>query len=770
MTKTKRNLLAVIFFISGFSGLAYQVIWTRMAFACFGIITPVLSVVLSVYMLGLALGAWAGGRWVGWLVKQSGRSALFYYGVAEAIIGVGAFAVPRLIKAGAHLLLSSGQMDSGQYLLTSALALTGAILPWCLFMGTTFPFMMAYMREEMDTEAGSFSFLYAANVLGAMAGCFLTAIVLVEMLGFAHALWIAAAGNFLIALWCITVAGKTQSGAKTITAPPVPAAITAPPGAQSRGIGWILFTTGFASMAMEVVWMRTFTPVLRTAVYSFAMVVFVYLGATYAGSWLYRRHLRVGRKFSTAQLLTMLVVASCLPIVISDPRIARVVSTTDPRITGPVAEALMFVRFKSVVLVLASICPFCALLGYLTPSLIDESSGGNPRQAGRAYGVNILGCILGPLFASYLLLPWFKEGHVLVILSAPLFALYFLNSRALPGWLRTVSLAGALGILVWSLFFTHDFETRVRDIGDGIEVRRDYVASVIAYGKDRLSKRILVNGMGMTGLVPVTKMMVHLPLVLHKEPAHSALVICFGMGTSFRSALSWGLKTTAVELVPGVAQEFGYFHADAVAVLGNPNGRIVIDDGRRFLERTTSSFDLITIDPPPPLMAAGSSLLYSKEFYAAAKRHLNKNGVLQIWVPWGSDDDRQNARKTGFMETWFNQGDALDPAAIYRSLQESFPYVRSFYGMDGWGMHFVASMTPTESFSSHEAATRLPALAKKDLLEWSTNSDAAAYLASTMKREFNPAVLSRPDPRIVIDDDHPFSEYFLLRSCHLLRY
>ena len=83
-----------------------------MAFACFGIITPVLSVALSVYMLGLALGAWAGGRWIGWLTAKTGCSALFFYGLAEGIIGIGAFAAPQLLKAGAHALLASGQMDS----------------------------------------------------------------------------------------------------------------------------------------------------------------------------------------------------------------------------------------------------------------------------------------------------------------------------------------------------------------------------------------------------------------------------------------------------------------------------------------------------------------------------------------------------------------------------------------------------------------------------------------------------------------------------------
>ncbi|HXB57968.1 MAG TPA: hypothetical protein VNU95_00275, partial [Candidatus Acidoferrales bacterium] len=107
-----RPILFFLFFVSGFCGLLYQVIWTRMAFASFGIITPVLSVVLSVFMLGLALGSEAGGRWIPSLVRKTGLSAAIFYALAEFCIGVGAFAVPKLFAIGNRLLLPAGQMDS----------------------------------------------------------------------------------------------------------------------------------------------------------------------------------------------------------------------------------------------------------------------------------------------------------------------------------------------------------------------------------------------------------------------------------------------------------------------------------------------------------------------------------------------------------------------------------------------------------------------------------------------------------------------------------
>src|SRR5208282_2491524 len=106
MSQSTRRILFFLFFLSGFSSLAYQMVWTRLAFASFGIITPVLSVVLSVFMLGLSVGAWVGGRMIPWLTRKSRLSAIFFYGGAELTIGLGAFATPALFAAGRRCLLA----------------------------------------------------------------------------------------------------------------------------------------------------------------------------------------------------------------------------------------------------------------------------------------------------------------------------------------------------------------------------------------------------------------------------------------------------------------------------------------------------------------------------------------------------------------------------------------------------------------------------------------------------------------------------------------
>src|SRR5258705_12391228 len=112
MRLTVRRILFLLFFLSGFCGLVYQVVWTRLAFASFGIITPVLSVVISVFMLGLSVGAWAGGVAIGSLTRKTGLSGILFYAFVELLIGTGAFVVPMLFLLGGRGWVSAWGMDS----------------------------------------------------------------------------------------------------------------------------------------------------------------------------------------------------------------------------------------------------------------------------------------------------------------------------------------------------------------------------------------------------------------------------------------------------------------------------------------------------------------------------------------------------------------------------------------------------------------------------------------------------------------------------------
>ena len=390
-----------------------------------------------------------------------------------------------------------------------------------------------------------------------------------------------------------------------------------------------------------------------------------------------------------------------------------------------------------------------AFLGFLTPKLVDRFSEGDPDRAGVAYAVNVTGCILGPLVAGFLLLPYTEERFALAILTLPwlftgmLFTLRPSREEGSPSatrWAyRAISVSLMLATAVGLTFWTQSYVERAA----GAVVRRDNTATVVAVGQGR-NKWLVVNGVTMTSLTPITKAMATFPLATLDHPPQSALVICFGMGTTHRSMLSWGIDSTAVDLVPSVPALFPYFHADAEELLRSPKSHIVIDDGRRFLERTQSQYDVIAIDPPPPIDAAGSSLLYSREFYTAAKKRLRPSGILAQWYPGG---------------------DRTTTAAIARSLHDSFPYVRAFGSFTGLGVHFLASKQPIPIRTASELAQRTPARAAADLVEWDPGVTAEQQFQELLKREVPiELVISFDKDAPALQDDRPINEYALLRS------
>lgn len=718
--RLRRGVLFALFFVSGACGLLYQVVWLRLAFAAFGVITPVLSVVIAVFMLGLAVGSWGAGRWVSDWSRKTGLSAIYCYAAAEIVVGISAFVVPGAFRQGQTWLLPMGESDSFAYLLYSAIILAASILPACIAMGTTYPLMLAYVKEIARDDDGSFSFLYTANVVGAAAGTLLTAVVLVEVFGFRATLLVAGLANFSIAAVALWLGGQLRRSSSMV-APTVvePAAMTAAPAQLSL---LLLFTTGFCSLGLEVMWTRAFTPVIGTEVYAFAMLLFVYLLATMAGSWLYRLHLASDRVVAIEWLVGALVPAVLVPVLLNDPRL-----------------------HNTPIIALLSIAPFSAMLGYLTPRLVDEYSRGFPQRAGGAYAINVLGSILGPLCAGYLILPSLGTRHGMVLLCLPVLLLLVLlwhRQRPTVAWAVGIGTTN-VALLLGAVFFSISHEEGPPD--QDVVVRRDHTATVLSLGQG-VTKQLLVNGTGITNFTPITKIMAHMPLMVHPSPK-SAAVICFGMGTTFRSSMSWGVNVSAVELVSSVRDAFGFYFDDAPMLLKSMHGNIIIDDGRRFLQRTDQRFDVITIDPPPPVEAAGSSLLYSKDFLEIVRGRLAAGGILHHWLPANAGFDLKTLH------------------AVSRSIVETFPHVRAFESIEGWGIHYLASMAPIDIPSEGALIARMPARARRDLKEWvwSDEDNVATFVRGMFRTEINVASLLGDDPDVVITDDRPFNEYYLLR-------
>ena len=720
----------LFFFISGFCSILYEIIWLRLSMAQFGVTTALVSIVLSVFMAGLGMGSWGSGRLIRKFAERIGIPALRLYALIELLIGVSALLVPHLLLWGRELLERTGVTSSSPYYIASGIWIAVSLVPWCACMGATIPVAMLAIRQSFRQEAQrSFSYLYVANVLGAMAGAILP-LLAIELYGFRATLRVGATLNLLLA---------ASAMALTLKHPFAEAGVTfsegwSDPGsfAQTGSHGKLLallFITGLTSMGMEVVWIRQFTPYMGNAVYTFASILSLYLASTFVGSRIYRLRSANSQREHGKLLWIFLGLFALLPLV-----------TADPQFNFPK------------LLVTLGIVPFSAALGFVTPMLVDRWCGGDPDKAGSAYAVNVVGCILGPLLSGFLLLPFMGERWVLFVFSLP-YLVISMNLRwwlgqeiAIPRsmWQSKLSYAVAAVSLVL-LLVSRDYDAHF----EHPKVFRDSTATVMGVTTENLGKRLLVNGVGMTELSTITKMMAHLPLASLDHPPQSALVVCFGMGTTYRSLLSWGIPSTAVELVPSVPRLFGYFHPDGPQLLQSPLSHVVIDDGRRYLERTTEQFDVITVDPPPPIQSAGSSLLYSKEFYSTVRQRLRPDGILQQWLPGG---------------------DAILHASVTRALLESFPYVRVFHsvhfiGVEYGGVHFLASGRPIPAQTAADLVPRMPESAIRDLMEWSRQPSAAAELDTVLKNEFRPEQMIADAPQApALQDDRPVNEYYVLRK------
>ncbi|MGA7967283.1 MAG: fused MFS/spermidine synthase [Terriglobales bacterium] len=733
-----RSWFFCFFLVSGFCSILYELIWLRLAMAQFGVTTPMVSIVLSCFMGGLGVGSLAAGRMVRKYERRFTIPPLQLYAAAEILIGCSAVVVPLELLAGRFVLEHLGaslSLSSAGYYIAAGIWLAATIIPWCACMGATIPLGMFAIRSGKHLESRrSFSFLYLANVLGAVAGS-LIPLLLIEEFGFTSTLQIGMMLNLGICGAALRLAAKqapaagtTDDGHERYRENDYSASrSSAPPWHRmlNNGTLWLLFATGLTSMGMEVVWIRLYTIFVGTFVYSFATILGVYLAATFIGSTIYRLWSR--RHTGETPLLWMSVwLAALIPLLTADTRVAIPAWLRVP----------------------LGIAVFSGLLGFLTPKLVDRFSEGDPDRAGFGYAVNVAGCILGPLLAGFVLLPHLDERYALTALALPWLlvgiAFAFVQGQVRSSVKRFTAARALVATAILLASFVLVLRTRsyVASVAGG-QVRRDSTATVIAAGEG-MQKSLYVNGINMTILTPITKMMSAMPLAFLDHPPQNALVICFGMGTTHRSMLSWGIDSTVVDLVPSVPKLFWYYHADAPQLLKSPRSHVVVDDGRRFLERTTDQYDVIVIDPPPPIGAAGSSLLYSREFYSAAKKRLRPGGILQQWFPGG---------------------DYTDVAAIARALRDSFVYVRAFKSISGWGIHFLASNQPIPDRSAAELAKRMPPAAAADLVEWGPYPTPEQQFAAVLKNEMPiDWIIALDKDAPAMQDDRPVNEYYLLRE------
>jgi len=741
----------LIFTVSGATALVYQVIWSRWLGLVFGNTTTSTSIVLGSFMLGLALGSWAAGRFLHRL-----SNPLRAYAYMELGIGIFALGFPLLSRAADLLftaMISTETSAPASIFVRAVLAFMLLLMPTTC-MGATLPLLTEFFRRSPRHSTGwKVGLLYAANTLGAALGIVAVSFFFIEWYGIFATTLVAAFLNLLIA----SIAFKFASSAGRLPDDPESSVQSRTMDTRGQMAVAVLTASGAIALASEVLWTRTLQTLVGNSTYAFSMIVLLYLVGIAAGSWL--MSLRVNRLKHAPLWIVSTQLGMGIWIFIAIFLFQQVITDVSRYQGTGVPIHLMFWNYLKVMVVLLPLSLLSGACFPLATRIIDpRSEDARGVLIARAYAWNTAGAVAGSLLAGFLIAPlldYFNALYLLALLyclTAFLASLIITRTEWPTGQKRlamvSVSLASLVltGLAAVAIGGPSYYATRRNAQHPLYEVVSHKpglqgVTTVIKQRNENLACILLVNGMGMTVKVTDTKMMAHLPMILHPDPRET-LVICFGMGTTYRSAISYGGNVTVVELVKEVLNAFDYYYPDAPRVRAYPKGRMVVNDGRNFLKLTRQKYDVITIDPPPPIDAAGVNSLYSREFIELAKTRLNQGGVLAHWIP--------------FVNTAAGVDDEATFGMLVQTFAEAFPYVYGQRGVHNVGLHVLGSLEPLE-LSMDRVRQRL---SKKEVVDDLREWDPVSLAYFEQVREYRPP----KGVHDLITDDNPRLEFYLLRT------
>jgi len=667
-------IIILLLFLSGISGLTYEVIWLRQLHLIFGVTAFALATMLAAFMAGLALGSYLFGR-----LADRVSSPLLVYALLELGIGVYALLSPHLFAGLDNLYIAFGRHLGHQHLLLDLLRTVGAFLIILLptsFMGGTLP-MISKTAVRHEGEMGlKIGLLYGINTLGATLGAFLAGFFLIRLLGMQHTTWLAAAVNLLVAL----MAG----GLALVLPPPAVAFAPAAPPEQAPGQAptpslrpWVLLAfalSGFASLAYEVLWTRSLVYFLGLSTYAFTTMLTAFLIGIAAGSIIAARFIdRLRQRLLAFAVVEILIAFFALALM---PTINLMVpaSLSLGEIFGREAWwSVVGVRF-TVALIL--MLPATLAMGATLPLVVRYYSDHLAilgRGLGAVYAVNTLGAILGSLAAGFVLIPLFGVRlsiSLIVMVNLLAAAIIIFKLPALPRQTRRM-LRGASAIILVGAIVLADRQPLVLSSVEfkGLQKRYDLLFvkestdASLAVLQDKVngSRELSIDGESTAFTIyqdmQVHKLLGHLAPLFHPDPK-DFLVVGFGFGsTAYASTLYPGAQVDCVELVKDEVQTAPFFEAQNHGVLTYPNLNLLIGDGRDYIKLTQKTYDVISFNAIHPKISPN---LYTTDFYRHCRRLLNDDGMIVAWMP-------PNAMTSG--EFW----------SLVKSFQTVFPYSSLWY-------------------------------------------------------------------------------------------
>ena len=745
----RTTLVYAIFVLSGAAGLIYEIVWARQLVLVFGNTTQAVSAILTGFFGGMAIGSFLGGR-----LADRVRSPLRLYGLLEVALVVVVLATPitfellHEVYRGAYGALR----DQPQLLALLRFALSLAALgPATVMMGITLPALTRYLSAGESHLSVAFGRLYAANTIGAILGTLACGFILIEVFGLTGALIVGVTCSAIAGAIALILARRRTEPVADAPRPLERTDAGRPTSRPTLALA-IAFVSELTSLGYQVLWTRLLAAGTGGSTYVFTMILTQFLVGIAIGALVFgliSRRLRspIGL-LAASQIAVALLAIWGLVFIISRP-------------TGVDAfNALGTLRALSGAVILV-VLPATIVMGLAFPAssaLLEDRDGRVATATGRLLAANTFGAISGTFLIPFFVIPAIGSPMAVVLLAVINVAtgiVLAVTRLRRPAARFGIAGAGVAAALILALALAtpgaivDPTSARISAIGGEVDrAVEDEIASVRA-GRAFGGEQLWVAGTSMTLLTVDAKLMPVLPLMLRPE-SESALVVAFGMGSSFRTALIAGLEVEAVELVPSVPDMFGVFYDDAEQVLADPRGRVIVADGRNHVELTDRSYDIIITDPPPPIESSGVSVIASRDYYAEGLDRLNPGGVMMQWVPYGQSLNEFKAH--------------------VRTFHDVYPHVILAFGPGGYGLFMLGSEEPIAfDDEAMRSVLRRPGVLEDISSAYdSRETTEAGWLAKIRSLIFmsdgDVATFAGEGP--LITDDRPLPEYFFLRRMY----
>jgi len=688
-SSTSIRLFSIIFFLSGATSLVYQVAWMRKLSLFFGSDVYSAAVTLSAFMGGLCVGSWLAG----WLARGM-VLPLFVYGLLEMMIALYAVSFAAILGWFDPLLSDIYRNDfiahSWIYQTARAAVAFVVLLPPTAMMGATLPFVVQHFAVADRILGARLGHFYAMNTMGALAGTIVGGFFLLPQFGVVRSLIASATVNLAIGLAAMWLA--TRSGPVKVEPSSSRLEVTA----QRRSrhlVALAIGISGFAALALEVVWIRILVQSFSATVYAFSIMLACFLAGIFIGSE--RESRRVDTLKRPAERLIRLELALFVYVAL-----LAVLTYLVPSFFGTLLWGLTAVTgggfgpasiVAQVIAAAALIMVPTLWLGATFPLAVKIYAKDIEERAadtGTVYAANTLGALLGALAAGFVLIPLFGARHSLLVIAG----VFFLASLAAAplsekpteprDWpLRQAAAAAGVVIAVVAALLPQQILVNF-NMQQSTQPQIVYHGEGVAHTVDIIrtpanNTLMMVNGNIEADTTLVQRrhfiLKAHLPLLLHRDPKDVA-VIGLGLGMTLAATTRNPAveRIRLVELSPEMVEAHRYLRDVTNDVLANPKIRLLIDDGRNFLNRGVETFDMITADPIHPRIT-GVGYLYSREYYEAVRAHLRPGGYILQWMPM-----------------YAISRSSFDVA--FRTFASVFPHA-SFWYVRGHGL-FVAGLEP----------------------------------------------------------------------------